>query len=89
VPSFRQLFAGFPQQRTGFEAGTVHVGFVVDIAALVWVSSEYFGFPCQSFHRLLHTHYHPLSGVGRIGQLVALVILDSFPLHYKKQKKKC
>jgi hypothetical protein len=23
------------------------------------VFSEYFGFPCQSFHRLLHNHHHP------------------------------
>jgi hypothetical protein len=33
--------------------------FVVDKAALEQVSSEYFGFPCQSsFHQFLH-HNHP------------------------------
>jgi hypothetical protein len=35
------------------------VGFVVDKAALGQVFSEYFGFPCQSFHRSLHYHNHP------------------------------
>jgi hypothetical protein len=34
------------------------MGFVVDKAALGQVSSEYFGFPCQSFHRFLHHHNH-------------------------------
>jgi hypothetical protein len=47
------------------------VGFVVDKVPLGQVFSEYFGFPCQfSFHRLLHIHHHPSSGVGTIGQLV-------------------
>jgi hypothetical protein len=36
-----------------------HVGFVVDKAALGQVFPEYFGFPCQSFHRFLHYHNHP------------------------------
>jgi hypothetical protein len=36
-----------------------HVEFVVDKAALGQVSSEYFGFPCQSFHQFLHHHNHP------------------------------
>jgi hypothetical protein len=36
-----------------------HVGFVVDKAALGQVFSEYFGFPCQSFHQFLHHHNHP------------------------------
>jgi hypothetical protein len=31
-----------------------HVGFVVDKATLEHVFSEYFGFPCQSFHQFLH-----------------------------------
>jgi hypothetical protein len=35
------------------------VGFVVDKAALGQVFSEYFGFPCQSFHQFLHHHNHP------------------------------
>jgi hypothetical protein len=35
------------------------VGFVVDEATLGQVFSEYFGFPCHAFHRLLHTHHHP------------------------------
>jgi hypothetical protein len=35
------------------------VGFMVDKAALGQVCSEYFGFPCQLFHQLLHHHNHP------------------------------
>jgi hypothetical protein len=35
-----------------------HVGFVVDKAALGHVFYEYFGFPCQSFHKFLHQHNH-------------------------------
>jgi hypothetical protein len=36
-----------------------HVGFVVDKAALGQVFSDYFGFPCQSFHQFLHHHNQP------------------------------
>jgi hypothetical protein len=49
------LDAGFPPRRPGFANGQ-HVGFVVDKAALGQVFSEYFSFPCQSFHRFLHYH---------------------------------
>jgi hypothetical protein len=52
-----RLDAGFPPRRSGFAYGQ-HVGFVVDKEA-VQVFSEYFGFPCQSFHRFLHYHNHP------------------------------
>jgi hypothetical protein len=41
---------------------------VVAKAALEHVFSEFFGFPCQAFHRLLHTHHHPSSRAGKIGQ---------------------
>jgi hypothetical protein len=37
-----------------------HVGFVVGKVTMGQVSSEYFGFPCQSsFHQFLHPHNHP------------------------------
>jgi hypothetical protein len=36
-----------------------HVGFVVDEVALRQVFSEYFGFPCQALHQILHHHNHP------------------------------
>jgi hypothetical protein len=50
------------------------VGFVVEKVTLVMVFSEYIGFTCQFlFHRLLHTHHHPSSGAGTIGQLAANV----------------
>jgi hypothetical protein len=36
------------------------MGFVMDKAAVGQVSSEHFGFPCQSsFHQFLHHHNHP------------------------------
>jgi hypothetical protein len=54
----KRLVAGFPLRRPGF-AYWQHVGFVVDKAALGKVFSEYFGFPCQSFHQFLHLHNHP------------------------------
>jgi hypothetical protein len=54
----QRLDAGFPPRRPGFAYGQ-HVGFVVDKAALGQVFPEYFGFPCQSFHRLLHYRNHP------------------------------
>jgi hypothetical protein len=48
------------------------VGFVVNKVALGQFFTEYFGFLCQfSLHRLLHTHHHPSSGAGTIGQIVA------------------
>jgi hypothetical protein len=48
------------------------VGFVADKVALRQVFSEYFGFTYQSFfHRLLHSHHHPSSEAGTIGQIVA------------------
>jgi hypothetical protein len=53
--------------------GSGNVGFVVDKVELWHVLSEHFGFPCQSFHRLFHTHHHPSSGAGTIGQTVAEV----------------
>jgi hypothetical protein len=71
-----QLVAGFPltQPRSS------HVGFMVDKAALGQVISEYISFPCQSFIHLLHTHHHPLSGDGTIGQKVANVMQSGLSL---------
>jgi hypothetical protein len=34
-------------------------GFVVDVAALWQVFSQYFGFPCETFHQFIHQHNHP------------------------------
>jgi hypothetical protein len=51
-----------------------HVGFVVDKMAVGHVSSEYFGFPCQSsFHQLLHSHHHHL-GLVILPKVQALVV---------------
>jgi hypothetical protein len=57
VPQLKRLVAVFSPWRPGFASGQ-HVGFVVDKAALGPVFSEYFGFPCQSFHQFLHHHNH-------------------------------
>jgi hypothetical protein len=46
---------GFPRRQPGFEPRPDHVGFVVSKVALGQVFSEYFSYPYQSFHRLLHT----------------------------------
>jgi hypothetical protein len=82
VPMLRRLVAGFPPRWPGFDPRPSHVGFVVNKAAL-WQVSEYFGFPCKSFHRLLHNH--PSSADGTTGQIVAAVHFVS--AHPKKQKK--
>jgi hypothetical protein len=46
-------------------------GFVVDKAALGQVSSEYFSFPCHSFHRLLHSHHNPFFAACTMDLVVA------------------
>jgi hypothetical protein len=43
---------------------------MVDKAELGQDFPEYFGFPCQSFHRLVHIHYRPSSGAGTVDQEV-------------------
>jgi hypothetical protein len=69
--SCKRLDAGSPPRWSGFESRSGHVGFIVDKVALRQVFSKYSGFPYNSFHRLLHTHHHPLSGVATIDQIVA------------------
>jgi hypothetical protein len=66
------------------------VGFVVDKAALGPVFSEYFGFPCQSFHQFLHHHNHPgLHNRPISGRSAEWAQLDSTPTtSIKKWKKK-
>jgi hypothetical protein len=63
---------------SGSKPGSGHVGFVVDKAALMQVFSEYFGFLCQAFHRLLIIR-------GWCNRpLVASVIVDSVTIQSKK-----
>jgi hypothetical protein len=85
VAYLRRLVAGFPPRRPGFEPGSGHVAFVMDKVALGQVFSEYFCFHCHSFHRLLHTHHHPPSGAGTVGQIVAEVS-SGFSLNPPKKK---
>jgi hypothetical protein len=81
----QRLDAGFPPRRPGFAYGQL-VEFVVDKAALWQVFSEYFGFPCQSFHRFLHYHNHPGLTQQTIKWPQCREDLDSTP-HYAKKKK--
>jgi hypothetical protein len=55
------------------------VGFVVDKVALGQAYSEYFGFPCQSFHRFPHHHNNPGLAQKAIGGRSAEWTLDSTP----------
>jgi hypothetical protein len=65
-----------------FEAGSGHVGFVVDKVVLGQVFSEYFGFPCQSsFHQLLHNHPHLSSRACTIGPKWPQYQVDSVSPH--------
>jgi hypothetical protein len=57
------------------------VGFAVDNTALGQVFSEYYGVPCQAFHRLLHTYHHPSSS----GSAAASIIVKSVPLRPKDE----
>jgi hypothetical protein len=77
VSHLKRLVAGFPQRWPEFDPGWSLMGSVVSRAALRYVSSECFGFPCQSFHRLHHTCRHLSSGAGVIGQIFAKVPVDS------------
>jgi hypothetical protein len=78
----RWLVVGFPP----WQPGSGHVEYVVDKAALEQVFSEYFSFPYQAFHWLLHTHHQSSSSrPGIIDHLVASVIVDSVPLHPKEK----
>jgi hypothetical protein len=58
APQVNRLVAGFPPRRPGCNLGSGQVGFVVDKVAPGQVFSEYFGFPCHSFHKILHPHNH-------------------------------
>jgi hypothetical protein len=61
------------------------VGFVVNKVALGQVFSKYFGFPCRSFHRVLHSHLHPSSSAAAIGQIMAHIPTRLSLTHPKKQ----
>jgi hypothetical protein len=63
----KAVLASFPSRRPGLEPRS---GTVADKATLGQVFSEYFGFPCQSFYRLLHAHLLS-SEAGILVQIVA------------------
>jgi hypothetical protein len=50
IALLKRLVAAFPPRCPGFASGQ-HLGFVVDKVTLGHGTSEYFGFPCQSFHQ--------------------------------------
>jgi hypothetical protein len=69
MPQLRWLVAGFPLWWPEFEPRSAQVEFVVGKAPLKQVSSMYIGFPC-----LLHTHHHPSSRGGTVGQIVINIL---------------
>jgi hypothetical protein len=75
---------GFQPRRAGIDSGSSNVGFVVDKVVLRHVLSEYSGFRCQAFHRLLHTHHHQSTGDGTI-EVIASVIMGSIKLQPNKR----
>jgi hypothetical protein len=64
----QRLIERFRRRLPGIEPGSDHVEFMYK-ETRGQIFSEYFGFPCQSFHRQLHTHQIP-SVTGAIGQIV-------------------
>jgi hypothetical protein len=85
----RRLVAGFLRQRSGFEPGSGHVGFVVDKVPPGQVFSEYFGFPCpSSFHQLLYNHHNLSSGACTIGQWWPQYQVDSRQSHPTENNNK-
>jgi hypothetical protein len=78
-----RFVTGYPPRWPGSDLRLRHAGFVVDKA----VFAEYFGFSCQSFHRLLHTHHYPSSGAGTIGPIAADVA-NGFCLTSPQETKK-
>jgi hypothetical protein len=56
VPDLKSQLSSNERNKKEFMKKTL---FVVDKAALGQVFSEYFGFPCQSFHQFLHHHNGP------------------------------
>jgi hypothetical protein len=69
VPWLRPLVAGLPQRRTGFDPGSVHVGFVVDKVAMGQVFPPNTSvFPC---------HFHS-TGAALIGKRQKIVIIFIF-----------
>jgi hypothetical protein len=63
--------SGFSIQWPRFESRLRRMEFEVDKVAAGKISSDYFGFSCNSFHGLLHIQHHPSSWAGTIGQIVA------------------
>jgi hypothetical protein len=59
-----RLIVGFPPQRTRFEPGSGHVGFVGDKLAVGQVFSEYFSFPCHSSSSVAGTRGQRVTNVA-------------------------
>jgi hypothetical protein len=82
VPWLRRLDAGLPAQRPGFDAGTVHMGFVVDKVVLGQVFPEYFGLPLSiSFHRCSITRTTTTTTTTTI--IIIIIIIIIIRLHKK------
>jgi hypothetical protein len=64
------------------------MGFVVEKATLTQVFPEYFGFPCQAFHRLLHTSSSSIIRCWENRSVAASVIMGLLPIHPKRREGK-
>jgi hypothetical protein len=69
-----------------FRPWSGRAGFVVDEATLRQVFSEYFGFPCQTFHCLLHAHHHNIVQGWYNRPVWTPVIVDWVPFRSAKIK---
>jgi hypothetical protein len=78
-PEFIYVISWLQIQKSGFDSRRYQIfRELVGLhkAALGQVFSEYFGFPCKAFGRLLHTHHRhrpSSSGAGTVSQIVAHV----------------
>jgi hypothetical protein len=82
----RQLVTGLPSQRPGFDPRSCNMWLLVDKVALGQVFSEYFGFPCHSFHPVLSTSLS--FGLGQRGPTSGWRTkwTESHPTNWKKPK---
>jgi hypothetical protein len=63
------------------------VGFVADKSEMGQLFSEYFGFPCQAFHRLLNIHHHHHHHHHHT-ELINRPVVGSPPLNPKKETRR-
>jgi hypothetical protein len=76
VPWLRQLVAGIPPRRPGFDPGSVHVGFVVDKVAVGQVFPQVLRFP-------LSISFRGFSITWKRTKIIIIVVIIITGLHKK------